>query len=84
MSQNILVIGNGFDIYHGLPTKYIDFVNNTEIKNQDNMFIKYFQKVAKENQTWIDCEQEIKRVVKTIFDVLEKIREDSANQSLSY
>lgn len=25
-SENILVIGNGFDLYHGLPTRYIDFL----------------------------------------------------------
>ena len=27
MSYNILVIGNGFDIAHGLPTRYIDFLD---------------------------------------------------------
>lgn len=25
--KNILVIGNGFDLYHCLPTRYIDFIN---------------------------------------------------------
>ena len=25
--MNTLVIGNGFDIEHGLPTKYTDFIN---------------------------------------------------------
>lgn len=25
--QNILIIGNGFDLAHGLPTSYIDFLN---------------------------------------------------------
>ena len=25
--KNILVIGNGFDLYHYLPTRYIDFIN---------------------------------------------------------
>lgn len=24
--MNILVIGNGFDLAHGLPTKYVDFL----------------------------------------------------------
>lgn len=28
--MNILVIGNGFDLAHGLPTKYIDFLKFTE------------------------------------------------------
>lgn len=26
MSRNILIIGNGFDLYHGLPTRYTDFL----------------------------------------------------------
>lgn len=27
IDTNILVIGNGFDLAHGLPTRYIDFMN---------------------------------------------------------
>lgn len=27
MDMNILVIGNGFDLAHGLPTRYRDFMN---------------------------------------------------------
>jgi len=33
MTKNILIIGNGFDIEHGLPTKYsdfLDFIDNLE------------------------------------------------------
>lgn len=26
MTKNILIIGNGFDLEHGLPTRYIDFL----------------------------------------------------------
>lgn len=26
MQNNILIIGNGFDLYHGLPTRYTDFL----------------------------------------------------------
>lgn len=28
--MNILVIGNGFDLAHGLPTKYTDFLGFVE------------------------------------------------------
>lgn len=28
--HKILVIGNGFDLYHGLKTNYIDFVRFSE------------------------------------------------------
>ena len=80
---NILVVGNGFDIYHGLKTKYFDFVQYTvKVKNgeisvinniynlcSENMFIVYFQEEAKENQGWIDCEKEIELLC-TIFDKL--------------
>ena len=49
--MNILVIGNGFDIAHGLPTKYGDFLNYVQafdrMKNStedcDSLYYKYFQ-----------------------------------------
>lgn len=37
--KNILVIGNGFDLYHGFPTRYIHFINF--IKNWDSFYSKY-------------------------------------------
>ncbi len=39
--MNILMIGNGFDLYHGLRTKYSDFLNFVEQINRsslDNVF----------------------------------------------
>ncbi|HJB93998.1 MAG TPA: bacteriophage abortive infection AbiH family protein, partial [Candidatus Mediterraneibacter intestinigallinarum] len=30
--MNILIIGNGFDLAHGLPTRYGDFIDN--VKNE--------------------------------------------------
>ena len=33
MENNILIIGNGFDLYHNLPTRYTDFL--TLVKNWD-------------------------------------------------
>ena len=32
--MNILVIGNGFDLAHGLPTKYRDFLKFVEVIRQ--------------------------------------------------
>lgn len=31
--MNILVIGNGFDLAHGLPTKYGDFVEKRKYED---------------------------------------------------
>lgn len=81
--SNILVIGNGFDLYHGLKTNYIDFVRFSEellksakgTKNRElaisNSFVKCFIKVASENQSWIDCEKEIEIIVTIILKVLD-------------
>ena len=42
--MNILVIGNGFDLAHGLPTKYTDFLDFidvieqvTNVKNENDL-----------------------------------------------
>lgn len=51
--MNILVIGNGFDLAHGLPTKYGDFLNfvkafqNSDDLSDDpkNEFYKYFSNI---------------------------------------
>ena len=32
--MNILVLGNGFDLAHGLPTKYTDFLKFVEVIKQ--------------------------------------------------
>ena len=64
MDKNILVIGNGFDLYHELRTGYYDFVKYAEDSEyKDNIFIKHFRKVIHENDGWIDCEDEIEYLV---------------------
>lgn len=83
-NPNILVVGNGFDLYHNLKTNYIDFVKFAQeliktikgTKGRDwaisNSFIKCFIEVATENQSWIDCESEIEIIItmfsKIIYD----------------
>lgn len=77
----ILVIGNGFDIYHGLHTKYsqfIEFTGNPDVDEsrirsicRNNPFLNYFRVVYKEEDGWINCEQEIENVIKTISHIIE-------------
>lgn len=81
-NPNILVIGNGFDLYHDLKTNYIDFVEFAKeltISTQgtkgrylaiSNSFVNCFIKVASENQSWIDCEKEIEIIVTMILKIL--------------
>ena len=71
--MDILILGNGFDIAHGLKTKYTDFLNYC--KNEDkyksfcatNIWMKHFLTRQSElGDTWIDLETEIYEVIKFI------------------
>lgn len=73
---DILIIGNGFDLAHGLKTSYKDFLEFCElqIKNENseyydlcaiNLWLKHF--VTRQidlGNTWIDLESEIYDVIK--------------------
>lgn len=77
-SMDILIIGNGFDLAHGLKTSYKDFLNFCKnIGNADhevnpcfkecctkNLWMKHF--ITRQNElgdTWIDLEKEIYNVI---------------------
>lgn len=92
--MNILVIGNGFDLYHGLKTSYIDFVRYSKeltkttkgTKGRDwaisNSFVNCFIKVVSENQNWIDCEREIEIIITMILKILYDRNVFAANSNL--
>lgn len=84
MTNNILVLGNGFDLYHNLKTRYYDFVEfSRKIKEykdipehirgicEKNSFIKYFKKICDVTKNWIDCEKEIENVVYTLQKIID-------------
>ena len=64
--MNLLVIGNGFDIAHGLKTSYKDFLK----------FVCDFQKVVFENQTGWDDKYD-KTYIKFIIEKMNANCEDS-------
>ena len=68
--MNILVIGNGFDVAHGLPTRYIDFIK----------FLKYFiysyeeKNWNTESKTFYSLDEKIRKLIE---DKINFKREDS-------
>ena len=78
--MDILIIGNGFDLAHGLKTSYgefLDFCKNLKFEDESeqysdykhclekNLWMKHF--ITRQNQlgnTWIDLENEIYEVIK--------------------
>lgn len=79
--MDILIIGNGFDLAHGLKTSYKDFLKycnkitlqdiiNGESVNEkyckDNFWMEYF--ISKQiGDTWIDLETEIYNLIYEVF-----------------
>ncbi|MCM1003066.1 MAG: bacteriophage abortive infection AbiH family protein [Candidatus Gastranaerophilales bacterium] len=76
--MDILILGNGFDLAHGLDTRYSDFLKyyekkyssnrNTEIANDENflynnVWAKHFLNKTLDGDKWIDLEREIYNVI---------------------
>ncbi len=61
--MNILVIGNGFDLEHGLPTRYTDFLKFTE------SFMDCYKKLEDPETDWVyyDTSKEVNAFLKRWF-----------------
>lgn len=80
LDKNLLIIGNGFDIAHGLNTQYTDFfnvcskdiitVNNHEHNIGSNRIYLYLKEQKNKNGYWTDVE----KAIIDIIDSLEKIK----------
>lgn len=82
--MDILVIGNGFDLAHGLKTTYKDFLlacQNDKLPDefkefcQTNVWLKHFltrnvNSNEEFGETWIDLEEEIFKVIEHINKVI--------------
>lgn len=81
--MNILVIGNGFDLAHGLPTKYTDFLFFCKVINciiKDNEIERKIVKIDKYNTIWIDPSEELSfKKIKSIEDFVYNVSPLNSN-----
>ena len=76
MADVALIVGNGFDIDMGLPSRYSDFIRSKEWNDAVSGFNIYLQQkdyqnhsliaqlqMASTNSQWFDIEQEIHRFI---------------------
>lgn len=77
--MDILILGNGFDLAHGLKTRYTDFLDYWKRdKNVENVWLKHFVNRQKQlGDKWIDLEKEI-------YNVIKKIDGNLKNMQLQY
>lgn len=86
--MDILVIGNGFDIAHGLKTKYKDFLEFCEQQHPkkiikwinygtsfiDNIWLRHFITRRQElGNNWIDLEEEIYDVIESVTETINSL-----------
>ena len=60
--MNILLIGNGFDLAHGLPTKYMDFLDFTKD------YMECYEKEIKNSDPIWEADSEAKKYIRKLFD----------------
>lgn len=84
-NRRMLVVGNGFDLAHGLPTRYQDMLDalshdtaswlslEDRQRYSDNPFIKYFSKY-KDLPGWTGFENEIQQIVNYLCKIYDNRR----------
>lgn len=71
MKAALVVLGNGYDLYHEQKTSYKDFIDYEIGKgNTSNLWIKCFNKKI-ELEGWIDIENEFKEVLENYVELKE-------------
>ena len=57
--NNVLIVGNGFDLSLGFKTSYSDFLNSEIFKSITNNTLAEHLKLCLNNSRWIDIEKEL-------------------------
>lgn len=76
--MNMLIIGNGFDLAHGRPTTYGDFLNFIEQIVRTRTYTRTKEQFEK---TLPDLHTEVKRYILSAFETREFLLDDVANNS---
>ena len=97
--MNILILGNGFDIAHGLKTKYQDFLDyciwkysidketghiNSIDSFTSNLWLRHFVINTLKGDKWIDLEVEIYNVIKSNDILLSRYTRKYTNLTFLY
>ncbi len=76
ITEKLYIIGNGFDIYHGIPSRYTDF--RTYLEQSDRSLCQKLENYFSYEGLWADFEQSL-----ADFDA-DRLIEDASNFLVSY
>ena len=77
MNNNVLIIGNGFDLYHKLPTRYTDFLFLA--RNWEKFYAMYTEQLIKSSKM---KSEELSVSVNEYGKLTEEALEDFANYAI--
>ena len=91
---NLLVIGNGFDIAHGLKTSFKDFAKNAQEQMNTGRYFseEYHSLIEKSGLTqyfterlelecWVDVEKEIKKILECVDSFIDNYEDHTSSDS---
>lgn len=81
--MNMLIIGNGFDLAHGLPTQYKDFLKFVNVVNAIFNKESYEEIVTKETEKITD-EDELKKEIEKTKDFFDFINSLNSQENFKY
>lgn len=99
LESNLLIVGNGFDLEHGLKTQYTDFfdvidkkaaskneiiLNNNKYFIKDNNLLLYLIKEYKQNKLQGNNWIDIETELKKIISLIEEINTNNFIDNMSY
>lgn len=58
----IVILGNGFDLFHGHKTSYKDFIYSVKDRYSNNLWISYFDSLI-QIEGWVDIENEFLKIL---------------------
>lgn len=68
MKKNgIVILGNGFDLFHKNETSYKDFILHIKETNSDNIWVNYFDSLITIDG-WVDIENEFKKILNSFSE----------------
>ena len=66
---NVFLLGNGFDLYHSLPTRYGNFVNTVDFLKENDKYIRFDESHTER----VFADEEItKALTENGFEIIEK------------
>lgn len=68
--RKLAIIGNGFDLHHGIKSSYTDFYKSSFLSDDIKSLYENMTAQLREANSWFDFEEEYRKLIKLEYDIL--------------